>query len=995
MFQVLLKHGADIRAHAYFDDIHKQALLPDFVNPENASHLPTDLAEAREKLAEHAVYRKLIESPEGVKQAKKVLSYDRTHNISFIKEEHNINIKLKDNISLSHLYQDNNFFIESMKHNHILGDVSGGSLHVLDKPISKNHEINDNIFRKMLHENVYDFDFKHAENIVVAYVTMWTYEISGHSSSVSTHEIPIELPISYEGENVIESITYNAVEYTKPIDIAMFLTYGHTFHTLFWRRGIFDYVSTIADSEIFQYIIERGYDPYHDDLLTESTKHTFVAMIARGRDDKVKIFLDRVYHGLLGFFEVCLTTQFYKTARTLLRRVREPFDYHALCRKHLDHVEHLILTNAKDSNIKELAAYECAGEMKTISAVMAVKQSSDVSPINFKILLLACPELVFAFLSFKSDIKEFREKFGEILKFAVEKRDATLLEVLLSARVGIDWPSHLTHEKMQNFAEACVHFKKLRKPFHQQYPDWPKSNQKVPVAQIIPKQDFATSEKRYEISIAINSIHENAAELLGRWTSAHNEFLAKMPDSGWQSYEQGIDMINPEDFLVAAQSQQKVKGYLDSITYPQWHAWFVCAHDVLFLYQRIESNQQVLTTDHMLQVTADKMCKSLARYDMKLSAIDKQINDSISSFHHAIDAYKQSQLNTIQEKNISKVTSHIQSEKDDIGVEQQDHSRKSRYIIMLQSYFNGEYAFLTRVNGKQLINRFFVLLMQIHEQTVDLMLAPKLLPTVRNIYIHYGPFFDYETQVKLIEGIHKVYDAVSSAKSLKVIKQSVFDVIDMAFKQALCVFKEDPATDLTSQFKQKLYDHYSQVNIDVRLGRIFHILQQFDQITCQNLQLKDLTYQEKVQLVYHAAEMGEHLKSSSANDLYRIFGSVQAEGEKFFVSTDLLDLMELRNKLYHVFVDDDFSQITRLKVNDDQAMHAKCAMLEVGMLNESHIEAMRDLWERLKEYFTTKDEVSLKSLSLFSTNTSAQRGNLASAHNTYNEMPPSGLTSLI
>lgn len=950
LFQVLLKHGADINAHACFDDVHKHALLPEFVNP-GGSYSTDDLAEYREKFAEYSPYRKLVESPGMITQQEKVLGYDRDNNVSVINEEKNIVVKLKDHVPLSHFYQDNEAFQEMSNCNLIDASPSRRSEYVSGS--------NDDLFKSMLNENVYDFRFSHLDNVVEVGITFWSADVV--KKSVTTHEMWVKMPLSFEGDNVIESIVFNGKTFASPIDIAMFLTYGHDFYVRLARRGIFDYASKIDDAKIFKYIIDQGYDPYADAALTESTKITFVSMIANNHTSNVKYYLDKVYHSLSGFFESCLTAQFYNTARLFLRRVHEPFDYHALCRAYLDHVERMILTDAKDPLIQDHSAIVVYGQTKPTKAIMAEGRSFDIAPVNFKFLLLACPELVFAFLSFKSKIKEFDKKFKKILEFAVQKRDATLLEVLLSDRVGIHWETCLSDDDMQRFAEACFHFKKLRKPLHRQYPAWPKTAPKEPVVQVDQHQDLASDKKCEEISGHINTVGKKVTQVWQKWTQAYNQLLAKMPDAGKSPYKDILDVLEHADHLQIARSQPKIKGYLDSISYSQWSSWFVCAHSIASLHQRIEHTRQVILKGKVPQSTADKVSESLTRYEKKTTSIDHCIDESGGEFHKAIDSYilGQEAVDQNEKQTVEKVS--FKTEKDDTLPASQDGSKKSRYVAMLKSYFNGEYTFLTDDNMHQMINRFLVLLMQIQEQADSLSTAPRFLPTVRNMYIHYGSFFEDKMQAGLMKYIDEVCEVVSSAEvTLSEIKKKVFNFIDAAYKQALNVFNEDPKEDLTSQLKARLCGHYANVEVGKRMMRISCVLEQVDEIIGQNRQLKDLLQHEKVQLMYLALEVGEHLKSPSAHKIYKIFEGMQVAEEKFFVSADLLGLMALRNRLYHVFVDDDFAEIS----GDNQDLHVKSTMLEVGCLNESDIDILRDLFLRLK----THNARPLAAVSIFATN---------------------------
>ncbi len=915
--KILIKHGADVHAVCGISDAQKRFMLPEF---EQVNTTSRNFSQHRAAIIKCSEYRKQSFDQATNINEDIVLGYDNNTNTVTMDESLAIGIRLKQDYPREAILQDTPELLAlleltgAFKHTNQYASILPDSANELSN-YSKAEHIGD-ISKQLdycLENCVFDVSYSPDNNYVDV-----TLHIEYHVLSLSNkHEtvIPIRLPFSKDNtHNAIESISFMAISVKNPLDIAMFFTYGYEFLSHQRPHNIMHLAVARKKYDLIRYLVSEGVDPLKHNP-NASTHPPIVGMLGDSNDPNLTFYLQRMSHRALEFFVLCLENQFYQQARRIIIKSKEPVDYDSLCKRRPIDVERLIMTNAMDPYQAQVAGHSQSSCSPKAFAWYKFTNEHQfaIEPNNFKRILQFCPELMYAFVANSNLIDNYDKKIKKIMLHALDKEDHALIEFLISDRVNINWPRALNNYDMSLLYNLCISRKKHRKIAVKIFAQWIKNQPNTK------KELPETTSPTYLDKDAHLPITNILTQTLEQLSDAERTWLEQ-----YCTIQEHI--IYPESMtpIVSSLSDNSITTLstchkpFDELTYNAWLSWINIGRDVLDQRRKIEQKIATLTTSSITHDQYNTLMQSAARYQKKTAGLiellasheatfQSCVTQKASAFSKVDNFDKDTEPATVSmEKSAAKLT-------DVVAID-----NKLIYRRLLLSYYTHDFLPLGDITKSMQIARFFVLLHEIQE-TMDskFVVHAKLLPTVRNIYIHYGAFFKTEHMDTLHESIAHIGTTLHNNNlALKTIKQQVTRFVETAFQMALDTFGiNHHGFVIDDTLKFSLYNLYHKACPTLRLERLRTLLVSINDTGLSFNDYTQATLSEKLLLHFIILEIGEHLKA----DGLRIIQACKQS----YMDQDQHDLIVVRGKYLHSFLlpgegEQPISNIIEMSLNEEQ-----------------------------------------------------------------------------
>ena len=954
-FTMLVKHGANIHSTCGFDDEQKKCMLPDFVGSNDFN----GIYKHREMLVNHSTYRKRI-LLNGTHKEERVLFYDpETHTVS-MREEQNISITLKPDVSREQILLNHPELLCYLSQDTSILDRNEDSISI--SPCGFSPQLLD----RLLLGSTYDISYNPSNPFVCVTLNLFARS----DDSLEIIEVPLNIPFSYDGDNYIESIKFMGIKVSKPLDIAMFFTYGYEFLSHQRPHSVMHLAVLQNDFRILKLLIEKGVD-----LLNSQTDTLIPPMVSLLHSDNVaelNFYLKRMSHRSSDFFSFCLKNQYYQTARKVIIKTREPINFDQICKNHPLDVERLILTNVQNPDKQLHAGSEDSNISPKVYTFTKITEDTQFPVFlnHFRLLLQFSPELIYAFFENRALFPDFEKKITTLMKLSLEKDDAMLLEFLVSDVVKLTWTDHLDDETMRKLISACYNKKKLRKTVYTKYSTWMRKNSKSLFQEeskssnsTLPSTPtFITKDVCNTLLNQFQSLSSDVDIAWGNWLAQHiKTYVSKDPAflSSRLSMDTPITSLNA-NLSHIIESQKPIS----SITHRQWHDWVQVGFSLSAIHYRFSQFISQLNNPNVTEETYLQLVKSQKRYLQKtlylqnklpLLGVDisKKIDENLITASMQVDDEKQSlsaALTSFKEDGtLSKSPAH--KKKHPLPLPNKILNRKL-YIDLLQPFFTQEYVRTPNSLMHIAINRFLVLLMEIQEKQANskLKVCPKYLPTVRNIYIHHSPFFSNDHILQLQEKIDDIQTIISDSEAeFSVIKQSVYAFISLAFNLSCQAFglpytAQKPIDD---NIKNDLYSKYVSIGIERRVERIQSLLNELS-VSMDGFQSSPMD--QKIVAMYVALEIGEHLKAEVR--LLQTFGLQHCPSDFHYFKV-------LRGQLYHAFYSE--SCLALAYPQQTSRLSHLSSQIDMCTLKEGVVEADLDINEEATALKSNIESFELKS----------------------------------
>ena len=937
--KILVKHGADIRAVTGLSDTQKRLMLPEFTQSDASF---SRFSHHRAAIISRSEYRKQSLEHTTKHNEDVVLRYDDYSNTVTMDESMAISIRLKQSCSREEILNNAPQLLALLE---MTCAFKGTDQYAcfLDDGIVQMQEpsysrlIIDDLSKQLdylLDHCVFGVSYSPANNYVDITFHL-EYSLNTDSKKHNTL-IPIRLPFSADSNhNAIESIEFMKIHVKKPLDIAMFFTYGYEFLSHQRPQNIMHLAVAGKKYPSIKYLISEGVDPLEHNPHA-SIHPPMVGILGDPEDPNLTFYLQRMSHRALEFFDLCLVNQFYQHARKIIIKSKEPFDYDSLCKRRPLDVERLIMTEAMDPRQSLLAGKSqstCSPKVFAWYKYPDEHQFS-IDPVNFKRILQFCPELMYAFVANSNLIKNYNEKFTHILLYALTKHDFSLIEFLISNRVNIVWPQVLNHDDMSCLYDLCVSRKKLRKIAVKLFAQWIKNQPSA--KEVLPKTappTYLDKDAHLPISSVLNKTLETLSEAESTWLNQYHAI---------QEHMLYADDLPPlaisslcDDSITALSTCPKP---FNDLTHNAWLLWIHIGRDILQQRNKIARRIDALNTESITQDQYDTLVQSATRYKEKGSVLIESLANHERTFQSCL-AQKTTPLSKTDDLNEG-------TKLDDVSVAKKvtkadtlvTIDNRLTYRRLLLAYYRHDFLPLGDFAKSMQISRFFVLLHEIQENMDSkFVVYPKLLPTVRNIYIHYGPFFKAEHINTLHENVAYIGASLhDNTISRKAIKQQVSRFIETAFTMALVAFNiNHPSLVIDDTLKFTLHNCYHKVCPTVRMERLRSLLTLVNDSCLSFYDYTQATLSEKLQLHFIFLEIGEHLKA----DGLRILQACKQS----YMDQEQHDLIVVRGKYLHTFL------------LDREGEHPASNILELS-LSEEQFTIVRSMYEALVP--CVNDEVS-------------------------------------
>ncbi|MEC8064150.1 MAG: hypothetical protein VX112_04820 [Pseudomonadota bacterium] len=938
IFSLLVQNGANIHSTCGFDDEQKKRMLPDFVGSSNFN----EIYEHREMLINHSTYRKRIPSNDTHKE-ERVLFYDKeTHTVS-MHEEQNISIQLKPDVCREELIRAHPVLLLYLSLNTSILDRENDSINA--SPCDNFTELLD----RLLLASTYDISYNPCEKHVRVVLNLF----STSDNEVKIIDVPLTIPFSYENDNYIESIEFMGIKVSKPLDISMFFTYGYEFLSHQRPHSVMHIAVLQNDFRILKLLIEKGVDPL--DHQTGTLIPPMTSLLLSDNTDELRFYLKRMSHRSSDFFSFCLINQYYQTARKVIIKTREPINFDQICKNHPLDVERLILTNAQNPKRQLHAGSEDSNISPKVYTFTKITEDTHFPVFfdHFRMLLQYSPELIYAFFDNRSLFTNFEKKITTLMLLALEKDDAMLLEFLVSGVTKFTWTDHLNTEAMRKLVSSCHNKKKLRKAIYSQYRTWMQKNSKSLFQEGNKSLDltlpstptFITEDVCKTLLSQFLSLSSDVDIAWGNWLAQHiKTYVSK--DSAFLSSRLTMDtpITSLSDSLFPIIESQKP---ILSITHRQWRDWVQVGFSLFSIHNRIAQFISQLNNPNVTEETYLHLVKSQKRYLQRTLGLQNELSLLGGKISQKIDEHLIPASMHVGEEKKSLSVAVTSFKEDEISSKSPgDEKRhplplpnkivnKKLYIDLLQPFFTQEYARTPNSLMHIAINRFLILLMEIQEKHANnkLKVCPKYLPTVRNIYIHYSPFFSNDHILQLQEKIDDIQNIISDSEAgFSDIKHSVYTFISLAFNLSCQAFglpytAQQPIDDI---IKNDLHSKYASIGIEHRVERLKSLLNELS-ISMDSLQSSKMD--QKIIAMYVALEIGEHLKAEVR--LLQTFGLHHPPSDFHYFKV-------LRGQLSHAFYSESSLD---LAFPQQQSIPSSHLSSQIGMcsLKEGVVEADLDV----------------------------------------------------
>ncbi len=960
-FKVLVKHGADIHAVCGFSKKQKKQMIPEFFN----QPITQEILNFRRNIIEQSTYRKIVHLGLDTKE-EPVLHYRKKSHCIVMHEEKNIEIRLKSDVNRLELIQSNDhvraIFSEGITMVHsedLLTDTT------TSKYTSPQEAIE--VFDTMLACDVYDTTYHPSLPYVELTITFFTRT----DRNIIPNEVSLQLPFSNDqGINTIDSLTFMGIQLSKPEDIAMFFTFGYEYLSNQRPQQTLQHAVLRKDNTIVRYLIERGLDPLVHDK-SQSLQPPMLTMLADGNTDDIRFYLDKMAHRASDFFAFCLSKQFYQTARKILIKTREPIDYALLCEKYGIDVERLLFTSAADPSRDLIMGSQSSPISPKVYQYEEIDPSHrfDYDPRTFKLILQFCPELVHAYFSSTHVNHDYPEKIRNILEYALDKKDYFLLEFLLTDIVNC---SHvLSKEDMRRLLTACCEKRSMRKTVYKKFSAFLDKKYTSPPETAIEKPALADEEELLFLRSQVDIIYNTNDNYWQRWLDLQGT-LEQHPEysSPYKLHES--DSIPVMTTLQDLCSARKPFVFF---SYPQWRGWINLGLLIKHRACRLQDISHKLSCSTVHDSTLQSCKLTVSRFHKKIADTDEVLSTMVSPILSSLQMFDEEAMVSMANA-LSLSPSEIENVPNQEKLAKVDPAssvpkkslvgqNKAAYIRILETFFTQEYLPTYDAMLPMIINRFLVLLHEIQcvADNSKLYVYPSLLPTLRNIYIHKGPFFTIGHHEALMSSLDEIMRTIrDDDKSFGDIKRAVFHFIDHAFTLALNAMNitRPESCEIDNLFKQQLYDHYQTTDIQLRLARLYTVLSMVRTIIDDCDTFENANHTQKLSLKYAAIEVGEHLKADALK--------IMKICDQSCVSVEQRDCIVMRGHHYHSFMHDNtcYSRI----MQDCEASSLSSNIFS-NRLKAPHIQACLSLLTSLDAVKDSHIDTNSNSPNLFRTSKEA------------------------
>ncbi len=919
-FHLLVRYGANLTELFRFSDSQSRLLLADFLGEEPQ----VDLFSLRKKLAEKSAYRKL-ELVGTSKREERVLFWDSANQAVLLREEKEISITLREGVSREAIWLANPE----------MHAIQGAMTPVRDEQYSQ--LTSSGLLDIMLAEKVYDTSYNPAHGYLTIWFTLVEFGDNGYPRQI---EVPARLPFSLAGDNVIASVTHQRITVTDPLKIALFFLHGYEY--LSHQRPFQLVHVTICRKQysILRYLIEQGVDLLAADPAS-SLQSAMSMMLRLAPPEELQFYLNKVPHRATEFFSLCLQHQYYSTARKVLMKTRQALPVAALCDTKLLHVERLLMTEAKDpvSQLQAGSLSDAASPMVFSAELLPDTASCTLSYKIFRLMLQFCSEFVAALVARKDRIDGFPEKMRVFLMEAIQKTDVMMLEFLIGPEVTLNWPAILTPDHMEALADACAKKKVLRKLAYQYFAEWYRKRPVVLDKKALPAPVIVSPEACQALQQQLSDCLAVCQEGWQIWCRQHEALPDCVSITGGgavESLSKDIDAQSLPTFLSYLPVWKQQRPYV-SMTFPAWHAWLASGYKWLELNGLLQKQMAAMSLDCVHEEAYQNSVKAQKRYQQRIQDIEKDCAQARAVFQDLDEKQRQSVqgektdgqlLNTDAVADEATCGDLASSQVDkgkrsgprlkadsQVGLSatgQTQESAKTRnkktYIRLLQAFFLTELPYVPSGMYPIAINRFLVLLKDIQDryqfENAKLVVHPRLLPTLRNMYVHAGYFLPaavVESLMGSLRGIGELLDKEQA--SFGEIKESVYHFLREAYTLALDSWGQtDYVADLQNdglhdKRKAELYALYAQRPIADRMARCWAIV--LNRSRALHAQ-EDSSRENQVAWLYAMVEIGEHCKAD-------VFKFLQSCGQPH-INRSLRAFQVLRGDLYHAFLPEEIPE---------------------------------------------------------------------------------------
>ncbi len=920
-FSVLEQYGADLSVTDGFSDSQCRVLLADFIG-----EVPQlDLQALRRQLAENSVYRKLTGMPKaeksvyrkltgGPKREEQVLFWDADNQAVRLREEKEISITLKESVSRDDLVQANPD-LRILNELSMVNKAELGQVHWLDY---------------FLTFTVYDTSYNPANG----YLTIWFCVNLYVGDHPEIREVPVRLPFSFTGENVIASVTHQRITVTDPLKMALFFLHGYEYLSHQRPYQLVHHAARRQRYPILRYLIGQGADLFAADPAS-SLQPAIIVMLGVAPPDEIKFYLDKVSHRATEFFSLCLQSQHYSTARKVLMKTRQSMPLAALCDTKLLHVERLLMTEAKDP-VRELdvgSSTSAASPTVVLAKLLPDTERCTLSYKTFRLMLQCCPELVVALIARRAHVVEFDEKMTFFLEEAIKQSDEMMLEFLIGPEVGLGWPAILPPEKMKALSMVCDRKKALRKLAGHCFAEWYKKSSLSQDKEVLPAPVLVSPE----VCQALQQELSDCLALCQRGWQAWCRQHKGLPNSGSITGEGAVGALSEDidkqsfaAFIAFLAVWKKQRPYV-SMSFFAWYAWLESGRKWLELIRLLQKQMAAMSLGCVREEAYQNSVKAQKRYQQRIQDIEKDCAQARTVFQDLAEKQRQSVqsekpdgqlLNTDAVADEATCGDLASSQGDkgkrsgprlkadsQVGLSATGQTQepaktrnKKTYIRLLQAFFLTELPYVPSSMYPMAINRFLVLLKDIQDryqsENAKLVVCHRVLPTLRNMYVHAGYFLSAEVVDTLMASLRSIGELLDKEEaSLGDIKQSVYHFLCQAYTLALDSWGQtDYAADLQNnglhdKRKAELYALYAQRPIADRVARCRQIV--LDR-SCALPGQEDSSRENQVAWLYAMVEIGEHCKAD-------VFKFLQSCGQPH-INRSLRTFQLLRGELYHTFL---------------------------------------------------------------------------------------------